>query len=92
MARRDKRSDKRVALDHRIDCTAVAVDGTWSVRGRLDDISETGAKFSVPGKTDERIRRDEFFLVLTGDGKVSRRCKIVWENNRAFGLRFVSSS
>ena len=90
MATRDKRSDKRVNLDHKIDCTVVAVDGTWSIRGRLDDISETGAKFSATGKTDQRIRRDEFFLVLTSDGKVSRRCKIVWENNRSFGLRFES--
>jgi|SRR5579862_6609098 len=92
MAKRDNRSNKRVTLDHKIGCTVVAVDGTWSIRGRLDDISETGAKLSVTGKTDQRIRRDEFFLVLTSDGKVSRRCKIVWENNRAFGLRFVSSS
>ena len=91
MARRDKRSDKRVSLDHKIDCTAVAIDGTWSIRGRLDDISEAGAKFSAFGMTDERIRRDEFFLVLTSDGKVSRRCTIVWENSRSFGLRFVSS-
>jgi PilZ domain-containing protein len=91
MSKRDKRSNKRVTLDHKIRCTAIAVDGTWSIQGRLDDISETGGKFSAHGKVDGRIRRDEFFLVLSSDGKVSRRCKIVWENNYCFGLQFVST-
>jgi hypothetical protein len=91
MTKRDKRTNKRVAFDQRIACTAVAVDGTWSIQGRIDDVSETGAKFSTPGKVDERIRREEFFLVLTSDGKVNRRCKIVWENSQSFGIRFVTS-
>lgn len=51
--KRDKRSDKRVILDHKIDCTVVAVDGTWSIPGWLDDISDTGAKFSTPRKIDD---------------------------------------
>ena len=89
MAKTDKRSNKRVALDHKIACTAIGVDGTWSIQGRLDDISDTGAKFNLLGKIDDRIRRDEFFLVLTGDGKVNRRCKIVWENSRSLGIRFL---
>lgn len=92
MTKREKRSNRRVTFDHRLGCTAVAADGTWSIPGRLDDISETGAKFTTPGKVDDRIRRDEFFLVLTNDGKVNRRCKIVWENSLSFGLRFISSS
>jgi hypothetical protein len=91
VAKRDKRSKKRVALDHQIESTAIAIDGTWSIKGRVDDISETGAKLSTIGKVDDRIRRDEFFLVLTNDGKVNRRCKIAWENDGAFGLQFVSS-
>lgn len=92
MSKRDKRSNKRVTLDHKIRCTAMAADGTWSVQGRLEDVSETGGKFSAHGKVDGRIRREEFFLVLTNDGKVSRRCTIVWENNYSFGLRFVSEA
>ena len=91
MAKLDKRSKRRVTFDHQIESAAVAVDGTWSVNGRLKDISETGAKFSVIGKPNDRIRRDEFFLILTKDGKVNRRCKIVWENRNSFGIQFISS-
>ena len=90
MAKRDKRIKRRVAFDHQIDSAVVAVDGTWSVKGRVNDISETGAKFTAIGRVDDRIRRDEFFLVLSGDGKVNRRCKIVWDDKSAFGLQFVS--
>lgn len=91
MAEQHQRSKKRVAFDHRFDSAAVAIDGTWSIKGRLNDISETGAKFSTIDKLHDRIRQDEFFLILTSDGKVNRRSRIVWENNGSFGLQFVSS-
>ena len=91
MAHHDQRSKKWVAFDHGFDSAAVAIDGTWSIKGRLNDISETGAKFSAIDKVHDRIRQDEFFLVLTNDGRVNRRCKIVWENSGCFGLQFVSS-
>jgi hypothetical protein len=89
MTTRDKRSRKRIAFDHQIESAVVAVDGTWSIKGRVEDISETGAKFSATEKTDRRIRKDEFFLVLGGDGKVNRRCRALWQKGSSFGLQFL---
>jgi hypothetical protein len=86
----DKRTAKRVGFDHGFDTTVMAIDGTWSLTGRLEDISETGAKFHVFGKVNPRMKIDEFFLVMTNNGKVNRRSKLIWENGSRIGVVFVN--
>lgn len=84
-----KRMAKRVDFERIMDSVALAVDGTWSVRGRLLDISTTGAKFHVLEPTNDRMRSEEFFLVMTADGRVKRRAKLIWEKKSRLGLGFV---
>jgi hypothetical protein len=86
----DKRTAKRVGFDHGFDTTAVAIDGTWSLTGRLEDISESGAKLHVFGKVSPRMKTGEFYLVMTNDGKVKRRSKLIWENGSRIGVAFVN--
>ena len=84
-----KRIAKRVDFDRVMDSIALAADGTWSVRGRLLDISTTGAKFLVFEPINDRMRSEEFFLVMTADGKVKRRARLIWEKKSRLGLGFV---
>lgn len=87
--KKDGRAARRVNFDHGFEIAAVAIDGTWSVRGRLSDISETGAKFRALSPLTDRMRTEEFFVFLTPDKKVNRRSQLVWERKGQVGLKFV---
>jgi hypothetical protein len=50
------------------------------------DVSATGARLRFD-RTSELP--DEFTLLLTKDGRVRRRCQIVWRNEDLVGIRFV---
>jgi hypothetical protein len=89
---KNKRVARRVGLDHAIDAIAVAVDGTWSVKGRLEDISATGAKLHVFHPINARMRSEEFFLLMTPDGKVKRRSKLIWERSGRIGIGFPAAN
>jgi hypothetical protein len=86
----DNRTAKRVVFDRAFDSTVMAIDGTWSLTGRLEDISASGAKLHVFGKVNPRMKTDEFFLVMTSNGKVTRRSKLIWENSGHIGVAFVN--
>jgi hypothetical protein len=88
----NNRVAKRVGLDHTIDAVAMAVDGTWSVKGRLEDISATGARFHFFDRVNDRMRSEEFFLFMTPDGKVRRRSKLIWERKGRIGIKFSAAS
>lgn len=87
--KKDGRIAKRVGFDQGFEITAVAIDGTWTVRGRLNDVSATGAKFRPLSPLSERMQTEEFFLFLTQNGNVSRRSKFVWQKKGLVGLKFV---
>jgi hypothetical protein len=86
----EKRTAKRVGFDHAFDANVMAVDGTWSLMSRVEDVSETGAKLHVFGKINPRMKTDEFFLVMTSSGKVKRRSKLVWEKKGRIGITFIN--
>jgi PilZ domain len=88
---KNKRVARRVGLDHAIDAVAIAADGTWSVKGQVEDISATGAKFHVFNPINARMRSEEFFLAMTPDGKVKRRSKLVWEKSGVIGIGFTAA-
>jgi len=88
---KNKRVAKRVGFDRAIDAVAIAADGTWSVKGHLEDISATGAKFHIFNPINARMRSEEFFLVMTNDGKVKRRSKLIWEKSGRIGIGFTAS-
>jgi len=88
----EKRVAKRVSFDRGI--ALLAVDGTWSAVGQLLDISDTGAKLHVYGYDciNPRIKAEEFFLLMTPDGRVKKRAKMIWETKRAIGVEFIAST
>lgn len=90
MSKPEKRTAKRVEFEDSIATTVVAIDGAWSITGRLFDVSDSGAKVRLSGEIIERMRHEEFFLMITPDGKVSRRAKMVWERKQYVGVHFLS--
>lgn len=89
---KNKRAASRVQFEQGLEVTVFAIDGTWSVKGRLSDISKTGAKFRALTEVNKRIQSEEFFLALTPDKKVHRRAKFVWERKGHIGLKFIARS
>ncbi|HLX17780.1 MAG TPA: PilZ domain-containing protein [Bradyrhizobium sp.] len=85
----DKRRAKRVEFYH--EAIAIAADGTWSIKGQVEDISATGAKLHIFEKINARMRTEEFFLALTLDGRVKRRSKMIWETKSSIGIEFLAS-
>ncbi len=90
MSKLEKRTARRVAFEDSFETTVVAIDGSWSIRGRLYDVSDTGARVRLSGELIERLRHEEFILMITPDGRVSRRAKMVWERKQDVGVHFVS--
>ena len=89
MSKSEKRTRKRVSFERGV--ALLAVDGTWSATARLLDISDTGAKLNVFGLTSPRMKAEEFFLLITTDGRVRKRAKMVWETKKAIGVQFIAS-
>jgi len=52
------------------------------------DVSEAGVRITID--TPRRVPQ-EFFLVLSKDGKVRRRCRVVWRSNEQVGACFLSA-
>jgi hypothetical protein len=66
----------------------VDIDESIICQCRTVNVSATGAKITLIKQMDVP---DEFFLMLTTDGKVRRRCKIAWRSEADIGVRFVSA-
>jgi hypothetical protein len=54
----------------------------------LADFSDTGAKIQRPIAIEVP---DEFVLLLTSDGRLGRRCRVVWRSMDHVGIEFVRS-
>jgi hypothetical protein len=80
----DRRESLRRDLDQR--CWIDVGPDSPPAECRLHNVSKTGAKL-----TSESLGKlpAEFFLYLTKDGKVGRRCQIVRNEETELGLRFI---
>jgi hypothetical protein len=54
---------------------------------RISNFSKGGARISYVAHSQIP---DRFDLLMTEDGKVGRRCKVVWRSDREFGVEFVA--
>ena len=52
------------------------------------DVSEAGVRLTID---TPRSVPQEFFLVLSKDGKVRRKCRVVWRSNEQVGACFLSA-
>lgn len=66
----------------------IGLDGTWSHDCLMQDVSESGAKLTLPQTPDEAAIK-EFFLLLSMQGLVYRRCQLVWANGKQIGVNFI---
>lgn len=87
----EKRIGKRVGFYQGFAANVTAMDGTWSVPCRVEDISHTGAKLNILGRINPRMDTEEFFIVMSGNGRVSRRGKIIWKKHSRIGIEFLQT-
>src|SRR4051794_17171703 len=80
----DKRLQRRSTLNLR--CWIFVGANVADAECRIVDISDTGAKITVP---DGLSLDGELMLFLTQDGAVSRTCDVVWRKDCEVGLRFT---
>jgi hypothetical protein len=51
----------------------------------LSDISDAGARIDVE---DSKKIPDQFFLLLSGNGKARRACHVIWRKPQQIGVHF----
>jgi len=84
----ERRTFTRVQFGHGYTAKIMAIDGTWQRACKLADVSDTGAKLTIDGSV-VGLDMQEFFLVLTANGKAHRRCERIWLNGDEIGVRFL---
>ena len=67
----------------------MGIDGAWRRRCTMADISENGASLTVD-ETLADLNLNEFFLVLSSNGAVYRRCALEWINGSDIGAKFAT--
>jgi hypothetical protein len=85
------RKSPRVIFDRGIDVNIISIDGTWRRSCKMIDVSDTGAGLLVQ-ETIEGLQLKEFFLVLSANGKVFRRCELIRVNGDQLGVQFLKGS
>lgn len=79
-------NDKRKSLRRSVRYTAWMVREGDELHGcALFDISETGARIEVE---DSQNIPDQFMLLLSGNGKARRKCRVVWRQPHQIGVKF----
>jgi PilZ domain len=64
----------------------VGIDGSAVGVCRILDLSASGARLQI--KTTDTVP-DHFILLLSRDGRVHRKCSVVWRNETAVGVEFI---
>jgi hypothetical protein len=85
----DRRPETRVAFEPGIKAYIMGIDGTWRRSCTMADISETGASLTID-ETLADLNLKEFFLVLSSNGLVYRRCELGWINGSDVGAKFAA--
>jgi hypothetical protein len=68
----------------------VAVGDSSPAKGcMVADVSETGARLELDSPGD---LPKEFWLLLSRDGKVRRRCEVVWQSGDQVGARYTMAA
>jgi hypothetical protein len=82
--------EQRQSPRQRVRCPAWIDVGDGSpVRAcTLWDVSDAGARISIENPTD--VPR-EFTLVLSADGSIRRRCRVIWASDEQLGARYLTA-
>jgi hypothetical protein len=81
-------ADKRRARRHPLRYAAWidSGDNTPSRRCLVADVSESGARIELD--TPAELPK-QFWLLLSRDGKVHRRCEVIWQTGEHVGARYL---
>jgi PilZ domain len=85
------RKGTRVIFERAIAVQMMGIDGTWRRDCQLADVSASGARLIVPGSMDG-LNLKEFFMILTSNAAVFRRCELIRVNGDEIGVRFLKKS
>jgi hypothetical protein len=85
----DRRPETRVTFEPGIEAYIMGIDGTWRRSCTLADISETGASLTI-NETLADLNLKEFFLVLSSNGSVYRRCALEGINGGSISAKFAA--
>jgi hypothetical protein len=82
--------EKRKAARRRVNVPVFlyTTDGRPLGESKMRDISEGGARLA---SLDGDQLPDELLLSFSRDGKVRRRCQLVWRNDEEMGVRFYQN-
>jgi hypothetical protein len=80
-------SDPRVRFESGLPAHIMAIDATWLRDCIVNDVSDMEATLTIPASI-ERLRLEEFFLVLSSTGPAYRRCSLAWVNGNQIGVKF----
>ena len=81
---KDKRGDPRRPLERTV---WIDVAGATVTECALGDMSDKGARLVFFAPTEVPA---EFVLRLTEDGRVARKCKVVWSSDKEVGVEFIA--
>ncbi len=81
----NRRKYARREVDY--ECWIAAGDHSNLIQANVRNISEGGAKVVCRAQAELPETID---LYMTQDGRVGRRCKVVWRSEEAMGLMFIS--
>ena len=79
--------NRRKHVRHEVDYVCWLGGAGQLIEGQVRNISEGGAKIVCRAPADVP---DTFNLFMTQDGKVGRRCKVIWRLDDAIGLMFLA--
>jgi hypothetical protein len=86
---RDERRSARRAFLFPLTARIISLDGTYTFRCKVYDVSQAGAQLAI---ADATKIPDRFVLALSSDGTARRNCRIVWRNAKTVGVRFVAET
>ena len=86
----NRRLVTRVNFESKVAAYIVAADGSWQRKCFVNDISKTGAKLTVDGPLD-KLNPKQFFLVMSANGNVYRRCEKSWIIGSELGVNFIEA-
>jgi hypothetical protein len=86
---RDERRSARRAFLFPLTARIISLDGTYSFRCKVYDVSQAGAQLAI---ADATKIPDRFILALSSHGSARRNCRIVWRNAKTVGVRFVAET
>jgi hypothetical protein len=81
----ERRKHPREDVDH--PCWLRTDNSYHLAPARISNFSKGGARISYVAHIQIP---DKFDLLMTEDGKVGRRCKVVWRSDKEFGVEFVA--